>query len=201
MQPTTMKLPLKDTGRIAHHKPNSTTFLQSQDYRSHKKRDFTPPRTDPLAVEKTETNRILKTTYSDTYHSDKYSTQNSGNKSPVRSRDFDVSPNRTPRGQPRFANPSPKINKTPEFSYFKLENVPQGKSEEEFKRDLRKQGINPVSVTLRNDTITHQGNGRAYMVINADEQRTTDIKAKLASTGITMHADAENKRVHHQHNK
>lgn len=192
-----MKLPIKDNGRNAHHKPNNTIFLQSNEYRIQKKRDFTPQRSDPLATDKTHPNRAFKSTYSDTFQNEKNTSQSGTHVSNTRSQVSDLSPLRVPKASPRYANPSPRINKANDFAYYNLDNVPRGKSDEEFKRDLRKQGIDPVSVNMYKDPITHQSNGKAFMVMNANETKTNDVRQKLENNGITMSNESKLKRVYH----
>lgn len=191
-----MRLPIKDTGRTFHHKPNTAILMQTSEYRSTKKRDHTPPISDPLSVEKTETNRNIKSTYHDTYANEQY-TNNRTNKVEVRSKGFDLSPNHVLKASPRYHNPSPIINKKNDYTYYNLENVPKTQNQDDLKKFLRNKGINPVSVTVYEDTITHQNNGKGFIVMNSNDTRINDMRTKLESNGITMCQESKLKNVHH----
>ena len=191
------RLPLKEQGRTAHQKPNSTICLQTQGYKSFKNRSHTPQRRDPLAVEKTEPrSNGLKTTYHDHIGGEKYhkleTRKNIAVNAKVNHQVCDMSDAKPSR---RFINPSPKIEKRHDYSYFTINNVPRNQSDQEFKSFLSNKGIHPASVKLYKDTITHQNSGKGFLVLNTDRGQTEAVKGKLEANGMTLSSESKLKNL------
>jgi len=198
-QTTGPKLPVKDHGRTAHHKPNTVLKLQKEDHKPTRKRDHTPPISDPLSVEKTELrSEGLKTMYKEQIGGQQYFKMENKKNVEVHSKVNHINIDRSNvRPNPRHVNASPRIEKKNDFSYYTLENVPKTQNDAEFKKFLHTKGIDPVSVKIYQDTITHKNNGKAFMVLNSDNNKVEEIKTKLQANGITLNSESKLKQVYH----
>ena len=198
-KPQTPNLPLKNHGRTAHHKPNTMISLQKTEHRPIRKRDHTPPRSDPLAVEKTELrSEGLKSTYKEELGGQQYiridKAKNREVKQKVNNLDLDRVGTKPLQ---RFVNASPRLEKKHEFSYYTMDNIPKTQNDKEFKKFLNNQGIDPVSVKLYQNTITHQNNGKGFLVLNTEKTKIDDIRHKLENSGIKISPEAKLKGIYH----
>lgn len=193
---STIKLPIKNHGRTAHHKPNAVISMQTSDHKPQKKRDHTPPISNPLSSQEYMNRSSIGTTNMEEInktHRTKFLNTKSVE---VQSKVTEMEKHTGLKASPRFMNKTPVLEKKDDFAYFNLDNVPKTHNEQEFKRFLWNNGVNPVSVKLYQHPINNTNNGKGFLVINRAQNREVEIRNKLESNGIGMVEENKLKRFY-----
>ena len=175
----------RDHGRTAHFLPNKRIGFCQANYRPTKRTVHTPKDQDVLATHRTEPKKPPNSHYQNILSDNKYHKKDLSKKVEVKSKVNEISHRKEDfKYTDRYLNREPIIDKRMNLTYHELSGVDRSHTDQSFKKELRNNGVNPVSVKLYKHPITHDHKGRGHMILNNSSTRTQQYKEKIEKMGV-----------------